>query len=125
MALAGQLRRVAACTSLFSGPVFRPAVAALRFPSRPPPLAAAMARSADASGSARQRASGWRSGEGAEAGQQLTVGERPALLDRDPPMMSVALVLGTHLVREVVDHLAVTDEQQVVIGRQRARNLVE
>jgi len=55
----------------------------------------------------------------------LTVGERAALFDRDSSMMNVALVLGTHVVREVVDDLAVTDEQQVVIGRQCARDLVE
>ena len=55
----------------------------------------------------------------------MTVGERAALLDRDPPVMTVALILGTHVVREMVDNLAVTDEQQVVIGRQCARNLVE
>jgi len=55
----------------------------------------------------------------------LTVGEWTALLDRDPSMMTVALVLGTHVVREVVDDLAVTHEQQVVIGRQCARHLVE
>ena len=55
----------------------------------------------------------------------MTVGERAALLDRDPPVMTVALILGTHVVREMVDDLAVTDEQQVVIGRQCARNLVE
>ena len=40
-------------------------------------------------------------------------------------MMTVALILGTHVVREVVDNLAVTDEQQVFIGRQCAGNLVE
>ena len=37
----------------------------------------------------------------------------------------MALVLGTHVVREVVDALAVTDEQQVVISRHCARDLVE
>jgi hypothetical protein len=50
-------------------------------------------------------------GNGAEAGQQLTVGEQANLLDRHPSMMTVALVLGTYVVREVVDDLAVTDEQ--------------
>ena len=37
----------------------------------------------------------------------------------------MALVLGTHVVREVVDDLAVTDEQQVVVSRNCARDLVE
>jgi hypothetical protein len=55
----------------------------------------------------------------------LTVSEQAALLDRHPSMMTVALVLGTHVVREVVDDFAVTDEQQVVIARQCARDLVE
>jgi hypothetical protein len=82
-------------------------------------------RLADTSGSAGKRASGWRSCEGAEARKQLTVGERAALLDRDPSMMTVTLVLGTHVVREVADDFAVTDEQHVVTARHRARNLLE
>lgn len=48
--------------------------------------------------------------KGAEAGQQLTVGERTAFLDREPSMMTVALVVGTHVVREVVDDLAVMSQ---------------
>jgi len=93
--------------------------------SQPPPGAAAIARTADAPASARQRASGWQSCKGAESGQQLTVGQRTARLARDPSMMTVALVLGTHVIREVVDDLAVTDEQQVIIARQCARDLIE
>lgn len=39
-------------------------------------------------------------------------------------MMAVALVLGTQVVREMVDDLAVTHQQQIVIARHCARNLV-
>jgi hypothetical protein len=55
----------------------------------------------------------------------LTVGERAALLDHDPSLMSMALVLGTKVVREMIDDLAVTDEQEVIIARHDARDLVE
>jgi hypothetical protein len=81
--------------------------------------------SVDPSGSARQGTSGRRSRKGPDTSQQLTVGERAALLDHDPSLMSVALVLGTHVVREMIDDLAVTDEQEVIIARHHARDLVE
>ncbi|HEY8870632.1 MAG TPA: hypothetical protein VIM30_14760 [Candidatus Limnocylindrales bacterium] len=40
-------------------------------------------------------------------------------------MITVALVLGTNMVREVVGDLAVTDEQEVIVARQCARDLIE
>ncbi len=74
--------------------------------------------------SARQVALGGRSSESADPGEQLALGERTALLDLDPPLAAVVLVVGADAVREVLDNLAVADQQQVV-DRQRVGDLIE
>ncbi len=62
-------------------------------------------------------AHGRRSGEGSDPGEQLALGESAALLDVDASLAAVAVVIGTDLFGEVLDHLAVTDQQQVVVDR--------
>jgi len=82
-------------------------------------------RSADASGLARQRACGRRSGEGTDSGEQLAFGDRTALLDLNPSLAAVAGVVRADVVREVLDHLAVPYKQQVVVDRHRVGDLIE
>jgi hypothetical protein len=68
--------------------------------------------------SARQVALGRRTGEGADPGEQLALGDRTALFDLDPPLAAVFVVVNADVVREVLDDLAVTYQQQVVFDRQ-------
>ncbi len=82
-------------------------------------------RSNDASGSARQRAPRRRSGKGADSGEQLAFGDRAALLHLNPSLSVVAGVIGANVVREVLDHLAVPYQQEVVIDRHRVGDVIE
>jgi len=74
---------------------------------------------------AGQSAFGRRSGESARPGEQLAFREWAALLDVDSSRAPMALVIGADLLREVLDDLAVTDQQQVVVGRQHVGDLGE
>jgi len=75
--------------------------------------------------SARQVAFGRRSSEGADPGEQLALGEWAARLDLDPSLAAVAVVIGADLLGEVLDHLAVTYQQQIIVDRQRLGDLDE
>jgi hypothetical protein len=66
-----------------------------------------------------------RTGEGARPSEQLAFREWAGLLDLDPSRAAVALVIGADLLGEVLDHLAVADQQQVVVGRQHMGDLSE
>ncbi len=55
----------------------------------------------------------------------MPVGERAARLDHDPSRLTVARVQGPDVVGEVIDDLAVADEQQVIPACQCTRHLVE
>jgi len=68
---------------------------------------------------------GGRPGEGARPSEQLAFRERAALPDVDSSRAAVALVIGADLLGKVLDHLAVTDQQQVVIGLQDMGDLGE
>ena len=78
-----------------------------------------------ATGSARQRAPGRRPGKSTGSGEQLAFGDRSALLDLNPAMAAVVGVVGTNLVREVLDHLAVPNQQQVVLNRHHVGDVIE
>jgi hypothetical protein len=75
--------------------------------------------------SARQVALGRRIGEGTDPGEQLALGYRTALLDLDPPLAALFVVVSADVVREVLDDLAVTYQQQVVFDRQHFGDLIE
>jgi len=75
--------------------------------------------------SARQSALGRRAGEGANPGEQLAFGDRPALLDLDSSLAGVLRVVGPDVIREVLDDLAVPDREQVVLDRQHAGDVIE
>jgi hypothetical protein len=78
-----------------------------------------------ATSSTWQRAPGRRPGKGADSGQQLTFGNRTALLDLNPALAGVAGVVGTNVVREVLDHFAVPYQQQVVLDRHSVSDVIE
>jgi hypothetical protein len=75
--------------------------------------------------SARQVALGRRTGEGADPGEQLALGDGTALLDLDPPLAAVFVVVNADVVREVLDDLAVTYQQQVVFDGQHFGDINE
>ena len=75
--------------------------------------------------STRQVALGRRTGEGADPGEQLAFGDRTGLLDLDAAVAAVVSVVGAEVVREVLDDLAVSYQQQVVVDRHGVGNLIE
>jgi len=61
----------------------------------------------------------------ADPAEQLAFGDRTTLLDLDPSLAPVVLVVGADVVREVLDNLAGSDQQQVVVARQRMGDLIK
>jgi hypothetical protein len=62
-------------------------------------------------------ANGRVAGECSDSSDELALRERAALHDFDPSLPTVFRVIGSDLVREVADHLAVADQQQIVVER--------
>ena len=75
--------------------------------------------------SARQVALGRRTGEGADPGEQLALGEWAALLDLDQSLAAVAVVIRADLLGEVLNHLAITYQQEIIVDRHRLGDLIE
>src|SRR5450759_3822967 len=65
--------------------------------------------------SAGQLAFGRRSGEGADPGEQLALGEWAALFDFDASLATATVVIRADMLGEMLDYLAVTQEQQVIV----------
>jgi hypothetical protein len=72
-----------------------------------------------ASGAARQRPAGGRSGEAADPGAHLALGAGAALLERDPSPAPGALGIHADLLGEARDPLAGTDQPSILVERQR------
>jgi len=64
-------------------------------------------------------------GERSDSSDELALRERAALHDFDPPFPTVFRVIGSDLVGEVPDDLAVADQQQVVVEREDVDDPIE
>src|SRR5450759_2620291 len=72
-----------------------------------------------------QLAFGRRSGEGADPGEQLTLGEWAALFNFDASLATATLVIRADMLSEMLDYLAVTQQQKVVVDWQHVGDLGE
>ena len=64
-------------------------------------------------------------GECADSSDELALRERAALHDFDPSLPTVFRVIGSDLVGEVPDDLAVADQQQIVVEREGVDDPIE
>ena len=75
--------------------------------------------------SAGQLAFGRRSGEGADPGEQLALGEWAALFDFDASLATATVVIRADMLSEMLDYLAVAQQQKVIVNRQHVSDLGE
>lgn len=64
-------------------------------------------------------------GECADSSDELALCDRTALRGLDPSLAAVLCVIDADLVGEVHDDLAISDQQEVFVGRQGAHHMTE